>query len=697
MFTKQDDERTDEKMIQTSRVRAGWSKVLLPYFLLAALGAATCLLYLSMPARPAQAQEVPDAGCPAPSDDRASVSARTAQTFTARNSGRLTSAQAVVANGNRTGASDDYVLTINEVDAAGVPTNTVLASALVRDAEVPDNNVLTMVTGNFTRPAEVEDGQEYALVVRGTGDFSSGIRTGEKCSGERYSSSSSTGPFAQNGAGEDLVFATLVDSFEPLTVNFPDDFADEKPGDGVCDVNSFLQGEQCTLRAAIQEANTTAFADTIKFGIGGSGVRTIKVGSTGLGGLPEITKPLTIDGYTQPGASPNSKTVGNDAKLLIELDGSVASSSDDGLRISAPDCVVKGLVINRFGEVAGGSGILVVGEAATNNKIRGNFIGTDPTGTASLGELAGEGVRVEGSGNTIGGTTPATRNVASGNDLGVLITGETDDSDNKVLGNFLGTDATGTRDLGNEVAGLLVGGGAFGNTVGGTQPGAANVISGNDGEGVLVSRDNNELLGNLIGTEKDGTTPLGNSGSGVSISASGSDDNTVGGAKPEAANTIAFNGGYGVTILESNGQIPGTGNRILRNSIFSNTGLGIDLGDDGVTADDFGDFDTGPNDLQNFAVLNSATTTGGSTTVGGTLRSADNKTFTLRFYSNPPNTSQGKTFLGKKSVTTSADGVSNFTFVSAQAVSTGRTITATATDPQGNTSEFSASREVVTL
>jgi hypothetical protein len=108
-------------MIQTSQVRAGWSKVLLPGFLLAALVAATCLLYLSVPAR--QAQEVSDAGCPIPSDARASVSARTAQSFTAVDNGRLTSAQALVANGNRTGSSDDYVLSINEVDAAGVPTS----------------------------------------------------------------------------------------------------------------------------------------------------------------------------------------------------------------------------------------------------------------------------------------------------------------------------------------------------------------------------------------------------------------------------------------------------------------------------------------------------------------------------------------------------------------------------------------------
>jgi hypothetical protein len=115
-----------------------------------------------------------------------------------------------------------------------------------------------------------------------------------------------------------------------------------------CDTDGFKSGDQCTLRAAIQQANATAGADAINFNIPGTGVKTIAVGATGLGDLPTITDPVTINGYTQPGASPNTKAVGNDAVLKIELTGNGQTPS--GLEIThvSGSSVVKGLVINRF-------------------------------------------------------------------------------------------------------------------------------------------------------------------------------------------------------------------------------------------------------------------------------------------------------------------------------------------------------------
>ncbi|MGH3087736.1 MAG: CSLREA domain-containing protein, partial [Rubrobacteraceae bacterium] len=326
-----------------------------------------------------------------------------------------------------------------------------------------------------------------------------------------------------------------------FTVNNVGDIADLDPGDGVCNVSLFT-GDQCTLRAAIQEANATAGADTINFNVSGGGVKTISPNTP----LPEIADEVSINGYSQPGADENTLANGSDANLLIELNGEDAGPGSSGLTIGAPDSVVKGLVINRFS----GAGILVTGD---DNEIKGNFIGTDPLGNTNLGN-SGVGVSVFASGNTVGGASPEVRNLISGNDN---------------AGVFIGFQATG-----------------------------------------------NTVRGNYIGTTRDGTGVLGNFLSGVGILAGS--DNTIGGASSGAANTIAFtegdslNRGNGVDITGD-----GTGNRILGNSIFSNDDLGIDLGRDGPTPNDKKDRDTGPNDLQNFPVLNSAKTSGGKTTIKG--------------------------------------------------------------------------------
>ena len=139
-----------------------------------------------------------------------------------------------------------------------------------------------------------------------------------------------------------------------------------------------------------------------------------------------------------------------------------------------------------------------------------------------------------------------------------------------------------------------------------------------------------------------------------------------------------------------------TGNRILSNSIFSNGAIGIDLNADGPTANDPGDTDTGPNNLQNKPALSSAKKSAtGTTTVRGTLNSTPVKTFNVQFFSNPSGTDEGKTLLGSMSVTTNGTGNVSFTFSTQKAIKLGQNITATATGPGGNTSEFSAPRKVV--
>ncbi len=400
-----------------------------------------------------------------------------------------------------------------------------------------------------------------------------------------------------------------------FTVNSTGDEADAKLTDAFCDAIKDTPRAQCTLRAAIQEANDTPGADTINFDIPGTGVQTISVGAVT---LPQITEAVTIDGYTQPGASQNTLTKGTNAVLMIELDGTNAEgigATENGLEIiDAGQVVVKGLVINRFE----GSGIFIHGQAT--HKIEGNFIGTDPSGTVDLGN--GRGVNLnDAQGDTlVGGAAPAARNLISGNSTGVFFE------------------------------------------------------AGSEGH---------EVRGNLIGTKKDGTSALGNS-DGVAV--------LFGSSSTVTANTIAFNQEDGVTLRNS---VRNIGYSILSNSIFSNGDLGIDLSDDGPTPNDFRDFDTGPNHLQNKPVISSATTSGISITVEGRLNSTPGKTFLVQFFSNPPGTDEGMRFLGQKNVTTGRGGFASFTFRPFQRVAVGQTITATATDRQGNTSEFSAPRTVV--
>ena len=134
-----------------------------------------------------------------------------------------------------------------------------------------------------------------------------------------------------------------------FTVNSTADTPDAFTTSNTCVTDVFTGGDQCTLRAAIVQANATQGADAIDFNIPGTGVKTIAVGSSGFGALSAITEQVTIDGYTQPGSSPNTKAVGNNAVLKIELNGAGASDHS-GLEIaSSSNSVIKGLVINRFG------------------------------------------------------------------------------------------------------------------------------------------------------------------------------------------------------------------------------------------------------------------------------------------------------------------------------------------------------------
>jgi Viral BACON domain len=482
-----------------------------------------------------------------------------------------------------------------------------------------------------------------------------------------------------------------------------------------------------SLRQAILDANAHPGADSIIFNIPGSGPQTVMPSTA----LPTISDSVTIDGSTQPGFS---------GSPIIELDGSRAGANADGLRITAGNCLVSGLVINRFssdgvelsvngGNIVKGSyigtdvtgtvdlgnafdglniassnntiggtaaaarnvisgngntGILITA-GPTGNLVQGNFIGTNAAGTGAIGN--GTGVLTQGqSGNssshTIGGTAPGARNIISGNNgpgisIGGTLTGSV------VQGNFIGTDVTGRTAVANASDGVLIMFGSANNTIGGTTPAARNVISGNGANGVRSDYHPNTVQGNFIGTQADGVSPLGNGSNGVLINLF--DSNAVGGSASGAGNTIAFNGGAGVVVL-------GPLNPVSSNSLFANAGLGIDLAGDGVTPNDPCDGDPGANNLQNTPVITSASSAGGTTTIEGTLNSTPNMTFTIEFFSNaacdPSGFGEGETLIGSATVTTNGGCLASFAVTLPIAIPSGSFITATATDPNGNSSEF---------
>jgi hypothetical protein len=342
---------------------------------------------------------------------------------------------------------------------------------------------------------------------------------------------------------------------------------------------------------------------------------------------------------------------------------------------------------NSFGIVLGNS---------VCTTIQGNYIGTDATGMAALGNGYLGVLDRFASNNTIGGTTAAEANVISGNGAlyggygyGVQLSGTGD----LLEGNHIGTNVLGTAPIPNYNDGVFVN--DPNNTVGGIAAGVGNIISGNYGAGVHIRNTTGIVVqGNYIGTNAAGVA-LGNNADGVSID-NGATNNTIGGAA--AGNVIAFNARDGVRVLGATT----TGNTISRNSIYSNSALGIDLGVDGVTLNDSAGH-VGPNNFQDFPTLTAAGVLGSNTLVLGSLKGTANTAYSVEFFANttpdPSGYGQGQTFLGARTLVTDGTGTANFTVTDLPLVPAGEVwITSTATDASGNTSEFSdAVKQAVTI
>jgi parallel beta-helix repeat protein len=282
--------------------------------------------------------------------------------------------------------------------------------------------------------------------------------------------------------------------------------------------------------------------------------------------------------------------------------------------------------------------------------------------------------------------------------------------------NIIGTDPTGTLDLGNGGFGILMDG--VSNSIVGGVTGMTDLISGNTSVGIGITVyegdiGNNIVRGSRIGTDATGTVAIPNLRGIVLAGDSSSANTTIGAVLPSNANVISGNTDEGIrvlnstnTILEnliSNNGVSGISlsaaasrTTLSGNRIFGNSNLGIDLGGDGVTPNDAGDSDTGANNLQNFPVLTLATTPDGGTSgmVAGGLISTINRNFRIEIFANAScdtnGYGEGQALVGSAEINSGAGGTVVFDIPISGATGLPQ-ITATATDlTTGDTSEFSA-------
>ncbi|WP_367848130.1 cadherin domain-containing protein [Rhodoferax sp. WC2427] len=502
-----------------------------------------------------------------------------------------------------------------------------------------------------------------------------------------------------------------------------------------------------SLRQAITDANANAGTDTINFNIAGTGVHTITLSSA----LPSITGTVVIDATTDDSFAAN----GN--KPAIVLDGN--SLNADGLVLASGSggSTIRGLVIRNFGQDGiqidsgstgntiagnyigsfaasgssggvgnGGAGInvlsanntiggttvadrnLISGNAngivitgSSGNQVLGNYIGTNLAGTSTVANTF-DGVRIEAgsTGNTVGGGNTNQRNIISGNGKdGIQIDGETSDN-NVVQGNWIGVAADGATALGNGGDGIFIIDGADGTIVGGATTGQGNWIAAAGLVGIELDGTSSGTLvqGNRIGTDLAGSANWGMQQNGILLEDTSAPINGPS-SNQFLDNIVAFSGqGGAFTAGISANNSAGTGNSFLRNLVYGGTGLGIDVGGNGVTANDTGDGDTGPNNRQNYPVLTLARTNGSSVDMAGTLNSTASSYYRIEFFASPTGNAggygQGQIYLGFVNVATDGSGNASFsTTLSGVAVPVGYVVSATATKSDSGYATFTDTSE----
>ena len=517
---------------------------------------------------------------------------------------------------------------------------------------------------------------------------------------------------------------------QTFTVTTTGDTDDSAAGDGVC----LASGGGCTLRAAITEANLHPGPDTIAFAISGSGVQTINLSSS-LPTINDGTGGTTIDGYTQPDAAVNTLDLASNAAIRIEISSSSESVGWHAMAISSSNNVIRGLSMhhnwrsisflgpnaaynaivgnfigtnaagtyrttswnhanggiylnggahhNEFGRPAladrnvisgnAASGIYHVGDDTAFNLTRNNIIGLTPLGTGRLNNRL-EGVDFNGgaSDNTVGGMALRERNVISGNSAnGVEMSHGTNVRRNRIIGNVIGTDVSGSFAASYTVNSNW----GIGIEDGATETYVANNVIGNGNQGGIAINGYTQgtttgtiVRDNLIGISLTGT-PIPNGGYGIRVSLDANNTQIGPG-------NVITNNPYGVILADARNYAT----VVTRNSIYNNTNLGIDLRPQtGVTPNDFGDTDAGANSYLNFPALTSATP---SSVNGSACAGCSVEVFVAD--GGATDYGEGRVFLGN--ALAGSDG--RFS-IPVSGVSVGQYVTATATDGVGNTSEFS--------
>jgi hypothetical protein len=365
-------------------------------------------------------------------------------------------------------------------------------------------------------------------------------------------------------------------------------------------------------------------------------------------------------------------------------------NSNSGVRVNASFNTI-GHAEAGGGNVVSGNlqhGIFLVGSGSQSNLVMGNLVGLDSSGTKAVANRYA-GVALSGAPRNVIGTVTSGNCISGNGDAGVYLFGS-GATGNSVIGNRIGTAASGKSAVPNALEGIYSDG-ANSNRIGGVSETERNLISGNRTRGLFFTNSSwNIIQGNAIGTTADGLLPLPNGFFGIEFELKAS-NNKVGGS-PETANQIAYSPAPYAGVRVRDGSI---NNSILCNSIFENGGLGIDLGQVGMDPLDPCDGDTGANFLQNSPVL-TYLAAGQTLAIRGTLNSRPNADYVLQFYANPScsPSGQGQLYLGQSSVHTDAQCRADFSLTLPSAVPIHYFATATATDSANNTSEFSSCQPV---
>ena len=527
-----------------------------------------------------------------------------------------------------------------------------------------------------------------------TGNTVEGNFIGTDLTGTKAVANASDGVLVNGGATKNTIGGTSSGVFNVISGNtfFGVQVADAGTN------NNLVEGNY----VGTDVTGTKAVANASEGIVVSNGAQNNTIGGT-TAAARNLVSGNTFSGIQVAGTTTGTNTTTNVVEgnyVGTDVTGTKAlANGSDGILVDsgAQNNTIGGTSTGTLNLVSGNtfSGIEVSDAGTNTNVVEGNYVGTDVTGTKALAN-GSDGILVDNGAqsNTIGGTTTGARNLVSGNSFaGIQVEGTTTGTDTKnnlVEGNYVGTDVTGAKALGNLSDGIFVNNGATNNTIGGSAAGAGNLVSANAFAGVELSdtgTNSNIVAGNIIGTDPTGLINLGNTDAGVLIRL-GAQNNQVGGSSA-LANVIAFNNFSGVSV----GDATTTGNSIRANSIYDNTPLGIDLGGQGeITQNQRNGGATGPNNLENYPVIK-ATSPGASTTISGDYNSLPSTVFTLDFYANPTRDpsfyGQGQTYLGSTTVTTDANGDATFSATLPVATTAGEWVAATATDPNGNTSEFS--------